>query len=513
MLTIGAGDVERAGPARAGESCRGDDAEEERRRSPGTRRSEPAAPARWFAQPETASTSSSSCSRGRASASVPVAVHRSRLEPPRRRRGLRRPRAPARRRRSPRSRSTATRMTAGGGALPRRLPPPRARSRARRARVRLRDPGNGRRRRLDERGRLPAASSPGSSSARSSRRGRRGLARRRRSSACATGTPTCGTARSSPRPSSRCAAARGRRSATTVAEMLAQAQGRAAHEQADVRQRLQEPRARPERRPGCSRRAACAAIGSAAPRSRRSTRTSSRTPAARRRADVARADRRGAPPCPGAVRGRPRARGPAPRSDRDPAARRLRARRSAGRTRVARLDSAAARPGCPGRRDGREGESPAVTSDGALVTGTGVPRSARPDAETSEREAGPAARRRGGGAPADRGRVRRGQGDIGVRCPPAGGHRRRSGRRSGPGAAGARRRSRAGASSRWIPQPSRMRSRSSRRSRTRASTGTSRDTCASRCVSSGASRSSVRARRRGSSRPPAGFSRSSRRAT
>ena len=72
-------------------------------------------------------------------------------------------------------------------------PAPRPRRRPRRLRVRLRDPGDGRRRRLDERGRLRRRLG-GHSRARARRRRRRApTGRRRKSSGCATATPSCGT--------------------------------------------------------------------------------------------------------------------------------------------------------------------------------------------------------------------------------------------------------------------------------------------------------------------------------
>ena len=102
--------------------------------------------------------------------------------------------------------------------------------------------------------------------------------------------------------------------------MQARRKARPAHEQADVRKRLQEPRARATARGRCSRPAASRASGSAARRSRRSTRTSSRTSAERGPPTRSALIARGAPPRSRAVRRRSRARGPAPRGDRDPAA-------------------------------------------------------------------------------------------------------------------------------------------------------------------------------------------------
>ena len=88
-----------------------------------------------------------------ARARPPGRDRRPRLEPARRRRGRRRARAPARGRArvGARRRRAARRRRRSDE---RRLPPPGARGGPRRLRVRLRDPRHGRRRRLDERGRV-----------------------------------------------------------------------------------------------------------------------------------------------------------------------------------------------------------------------------------------------------------------------------------------------------------------------------------------------------------------------
>ena len=123
------------------------------------------------------------------------------------------------------------------------LPPPRARSGARRVRVRVRDPRHGRGSGLDERGRVRERH-VGRARARARRgRGRDALADA--GGARAALPPLGARARPGRRPggdSARAAARRGdqgdrRRDA-------GQAEGRAADEQADVRQRLQEPRPR-----------------------------------------------------------------------------------------------------------------------------------------------------------------------------------------------------------------------------------------------------------------------------
>ena len=105
----------------------------------------------------------------------------------------------------------------------------------------------------------------------------------------------------------------------TVAEMQAAAQGGAADEQADVRQRLQEPRARADGRADArGLRASWAPDRRRAdlPQARELHRERRRRPVARRD----RADDRGAPARARGVRRRARARGSAPRADRAPAA-------------------------------------------------------------------------------------------------------------------------------------------------------------------------------------------------
>ena len=160
-------------------------------------------PAKAFARPESVDELEEALGLG-ARGGAARGHHRARLEPARRRRGVRRARAQAGRRagRGARRRRAAAR---GRRRRQRRLSPPRARGRSRRLRVRVRDPGHDRRRCLDERRRLRQrlGRDPRPGARRRRRRGRAGS--RRRSSASATGTRSCATARSSRAPSSRLA--------------------------------------------------------------------------------------------------------------------------------------------------------------------------------------------------------------------------------------------------------------------------------------------------------------------
>ena len=162
------------------------------------------------------------------------------------------------------------------------LPPPRARRGARRVRVRVRDPRHGRRRRLDERGRLRARLVARSSSARSSSTADGAgwltpdeLGLRYRHSELRHGQVV---ARVEFRLDAASRPTRSRRRSPSSGA----AEGDAADEQAHVRERVQEP----GHELGAGRMLealrARRVPRSAARRSRPSTRTSSRTPAARR---------------------------------------------------------------------------------------------------------------------------------------------------------------------------------------------------------------------------------------
>ena len=165
---------------------------------------------------------------------------RPRLEPARRRRGCRAARSQARRRaRAGRGRRRADRR--GRRRVERRDPPSRARRRSRRVRVRVRDSRDDRRRRLDERGRLRRRHRAGARRGPSSSRRKARAGSRRRSSASRTGIPTCAhgqvVALAELSLSSRPVVAIQRDDRRAAGS----AQGRPADEQADVRQRLQEP--------------------------------------------------------------------------------------------------------------------------------------------------------------------------------------------------------------------------------------------------------------------------------
>ena len=168
----------------------------------------------------------------------------------------------------------------------RRLPPPGARRRTRRVRVRVRDPRHGRRRRLDERGRVRERHVGRCSSARSSRTRRAPrwltpdeLGLRYRRSALERGqvvAPGGVPARAAAR--RRDQGDRRRDAGASARPRSRRTSGRSA-----ASSRTPSTSSPPG---GCSRRAACAASRSAAPASRPSTRTSSRTRATRRSADA-----------------------------------------------------------------------------------------------------------------------------------------------------------------------------------------------------------------------------------
>ena len=165
------------------------------------------------------------------------------------------------------------------------LPPSRPRRRPRRPRVRVRDPGHGRRRRADERRRVRLGL-VGDPRARARRHGRRRAdGSPATSSGSRTGTRRCAPSQVVARVEYRLEPRAGRGDQGERRRARRAAQGDAADEQADVRQRVQEPAGelgagrmleavRPQG-PSDRRRG----------RSRRSMRTSSRTPTARRRAD------------------------------------------------------------------------------------------------------------------------------------------------------------------------------------------------------------------------------------
>ena len=158
---------------------------------------------------------------------------------------------------------------------------PRPRRRARRLRVRVRDPGHDRRRRLDERRRVRRRlrRRARASARRDGRRQRLADSGRARAELPALGAPAR-SGRAAGRAAAAAPAARGDQGRGTRAERAPQ--GGAADEPAHVRQRLQEPGARAERGPDARGVRPEGLPRSAGPRSRRSTRTSSRTPTAPR---------------------------------------------------------------------------------------------------------------------------------------------------------------------------------------------------------------------------------------
>ena len=236
-------------------------------------------PARWFAQPETVAelVEALAWAAGAGSPRRDVGLGSNLLVADE---GVDGARAQARGRARRSARSTGEPARRRRRRAERRLPAPRARGGPRGLRVRLRHPGHGGRRRPDERGRLRRRLGRILERALvvdARRRGWRtpeelGLEYRR-------SRPRHGQVvarvefRLAPRPVGRDQGDRRRHAGA--------AQGRPADEQAHVRQRLQESRARALGRPDARGRAASRATGSAARRSRRGMRTSSRTRAAR----------------------------------------------------------------------------------------------------------------------------------------------------------------------------------------------------------------------------------------
>ena len=240
-------------------------------------------PARAFARPETRRRARRRRSLCAAADGSPVARRRARLEPARRRRGLRRALALKLGGELAQAEVDGELLVAGGGAPNAVCPAPRAQPRARRLRVRLRDPRHRRRRRLDERRRLRRRLARASSSARSSSTADGADWRTPDELGLATGTPTSSTARSSRASSSGSTPAPPDEIKAIVADLQAQRKAAQPTNKRTFGSVFKNPEhelsagrmleaVRPEGPPR-----------SAARRSRPGTRTSSRTPTARSR--------------------------------------------------------------------------------------------------------------------------------------------------------------------------------------------------------------------------------------